>query len=79
MYNLNQHETVCYLLANGLRKLCSPHCEVAGNYGKGRDGGFSGKYQTGTDLDQLIADWTPELMHPRAYKDTRKLPDHIEG
>lgn len=80
VYNLNQHETVLLPVGERIAQIVFHHTgEVAGNYGKGRDGGFSGKYQTGTDLDQLITDWTPELMLPRAYKDTRKLPDHIEG
>jgi len=28
-----------------------------------------GKYQDGSDLNQLIANWKPELMLPRLYKD----------
>ena len=52
---------------------------VDGNYGAGRDKGFSGKYQQGTDLDELIAGWTPDLMLPRAYKDKRQLPQAIPG
>jgi hypothetical protein len=53
--------------------------EVLGDYGSGRDGGFSGKYQQGTDLDTLIKTWSPSLMLPMAWKDTRSLPVKIEG
>jgi hypothetical protein len=52
---------------------------VDGNYGAGRDGGFSGKYQEGTDLNTLIANWSPNLMLPRAYKDIRDMPQKIKG
>ena len=52
---------------------------VEGNYGEGRDSGFSGKYQVGTDLQELIATWTPSQMLPRAYKDQRNLPEAIKG
>jgi hypothetical protein len=53
--------------------------EVEGNYGEGRDSGFSGKYQSGTDLKKLIKSWTPELMLPRAYLDKRLQPLPIKG
>jgi dCTP deaminase len=42
--------------------------EVQGDYGDG------GKYQTSTDIDQIVADWSPEDMLPRSFKDERKLP-----
>jgi len=80
VYNLNQHETV--LLPVGERIAQAVFHEtgkVEGNYGKGRDGGFSGKYQTGTSVDELISNWTPDQMLPRAYKDTRTLPEPIKG
>ena len=47
--------------------------------GQGRDAGFSGKYQQGDDLDEIISSWTPQQMLPRAYKDNRKLPEAIKG
>ncbi len=80
IYNLNQHETV--LLPVGERIAQAVFHEtgpVEGNYGLGRDSGFSGKYQQGTDLNELIRTWTPEMMLPRAYKDTRSLPEGIHG
>ncbi|HSX46377.1 MAG TPA: deoxycytidine triphosphate deaminase [Patescibacteria group bacterium] len=80
IYNLNEHETV--LLPVGERIAQAIFLEtgpVEGNYGEGRDDGMSGKYQTGTDLDDLIAKWAPEQMLPRAYKDQRTLPEVIKG
>lgn len=80
IYNLNEHETV--LLPVGERIAQAVFLEtgpVEGNYGKGRDDGMSGKYQTGTDLNELIANWTPEQMLPKAYKDSRSLPGTIKG
>jgi deoxycytidine triphosphate deaminase len=80
IYNLNEHETV--LLPVGERIAQAVFHEtgpVEGNYGEGRDDGFSGKYQVGTSLDDLIATWTPDQMLPRAYKDNRQLPEAIKG
>ncbi len=53
--------------------------EVEGTYGAGRDAGFSGKYQQGTDLDTIIQTWSPDMMLPKAYNDQRALPTKIEG
>lgn len=80
IYNLNEHETV--LLPVGERIAQAVFLEtgpVEGSYGEGRDEGFSGKYQTGTDLDEIIANWRPDAMLPRAYKDNRQLPEQIKG
>lgn len=80
IFNLNQKETV--LLPVGERIAQAVFHEtgpVEGNYGEGRDGGFSGKYQSGTDLQDLIETWTPDQMLPRAYKDQRNLPEVIKG
>lgn len=80
VYNLNQHEIV--LLPVGERIAQAVFHEtgkVAGNYGKGRDAGFSGKYQQGTSIEELIANWTPDQMLPKAYRDTRSMPEPIPG
>lgn len=80
IYNLNEHETV--LLPVGERIAQAVFHEtgpVEGSYGQDRDGGFSSKYQQGTDLNDLITSWTPQQMLPRAYKDKRELPKEIEG
>lgn len=80
IFNLNEHETM--LLPVGERIAQAVFHEtgpVEGNYGQGRDDGMSGKYQVGTNLQELIAKWTPDQMLPRAYKDQRSLPGEIEG
>ena len=80
VYNLNQHETVLLPVGERIAQIVFHDTgEVAGNYGKGRDSGFSGKYQSGTDMDELIKSWTPDLMLPRAYKDQREMPQPIKG
>ena len=80
IFNLNSKEIV--LLPVGERIGQAVFHEtgpVEGNYGEGRHGGFSGKYQTGTNLKQLIKNWKPEHMLPQAYKDKRQMPKKIEG
>ncbi len=80
IYNLNQHETVLLPVGERIGQIIFHETgPVAGNYGKGRDQGFSGKYQEGTSLSELIANWKPELMLPRAYRDNRLLPAAIPG
>jgi deoxycytidine triphosphate deaminase len=80
IYNLNQHESVLLPVGERIAQIVFHHTgPVAGNYGRGRDGGFSGKYQAGTDMDELIKNWEPPLMLPRAYKDTRTKPVKVEG
>jgi deoxycytidine triphosphate deaminase len=80
IYNLNQHETVLLPVGERIAQIIFHDTgEVEGNYGHGRDSGFSGKYQTGSNLKELIANWEPTLMLPRAYKDTRHLPKEIQG
>jgi deoxycytidine triphosphate deaminase len=80
VYNLNQHETVLLPVGERIGQIVFHETgKVDGNYGAGRDGGFSGKYQQGTDLQKLIATWTPGQMLPRAYKDTRNIPEAIPG
>lgn len=44
--------------------------EVSGHYGSGSNG----KYQSSEDVAEIVHDWTPEAMLPRAYKDERVLP-----
>jgi deoxycytidine triphosphate deaminase len=80
IFNLNQHETI--LLPVGERIAQAVFHEtgpVEGNYGEGRNDGFSGKYQSGTDLKTLIKNWAPEQMLPRAYLDQRQQPEGIPG
>jgi deoxycytidine triphosphate deaminase len=80
IYNLNHKEIV--LLPVGERIAQAVFHEtgpVKGNYGEGRHSGFSGKYQSGTDLKRLIKEWRPEMMLPRAYMDKRSMPKPIKG
>ena len=80
IYNLNQRETV--LLPVGERIAQAVFHEtgpVEGKYGEGRDDGFSGKYQQGTDIELLIKTWSPDMMLPKAYRDQRVMPEKIEG
>ncbi len=80
IYNLNQKETILLPVGERIAQIVFHHTgEVDGNYGHGRDGGFSGKYQSGSDLPTLIKTWKPEMMLPKAYKDSRSLPKHIKG
>ncbi len=75
IYNLNQRESVVLPVGERIGQVVfheSPGVE--GDYGKGRDGGMSGKYQPGSDLETLIRVWTPDQMLPRAYKDSRSMP-----
>lgn len=80
IYNLNEHETILLPVGERIAQAVFLETgEVDGNYGKGRDDGMSGKYQSGTDLDTLVANWTPDQMLPKAYKDSRTLPEQIKG
>lgn len=80
IYNLNERETMVLPVGERIAQAVFVETgEVDGNYGLGRDNGFSGKYQHGADLDTLIKTWSPDLMLPRAYKDKRSLPKPISG
>lgn len=80
IYNLNHNELVLLPVGERIAQIVFHETgEVEGNYGQGRNRGFSGKYQTGTDLNQLIKEWRPEMMLPRAYMDKRSLPQPIKG
>jgi dCTP deaminase len=80
IFNLNQHETVLLPVGERIAQAVFHETgEVLGNYGTGRDSGFSGKYQQGTDLQTLIRQWTPDQMLPKAYRDKRSLPQPITG
>jgi deoxycytidine triphosphate deaminase len=79
IYNLNQHESVVLPVGERIAQIIFHHSDnVEGSYEQGRDG-VSGKYQTSSNLDELIRDWRPEQMLPRAYKDNRTLPTVIDG
>lgn len=80
VFNLNRSEIVLLPVGERIAQVIFHETgEVEGNYGLGRNRGFSGKYQSGTDLKQLIKNWRPELMLPRAYLDKRSMPKPIKG
>lgn len=80
IYNLNHRETVVLPVGERIAQAVFHETgEVDGNYGAGRDDGFSGKYQSGTDLEMLIKVWSPDLMLPKAYLDKRNMPPKISG
>jgi deoxycytidine triphosphate deaminase len=80
IFNLNQRETILLPVGERIAQAVFLETgEVDGTYGKGRDDGFSGKYQSGTDLNTIIATWSPAQMLPKAYRDQRELPKKIEG
>lgn len=80
IFNLNEREIILLpvgeRIAQAVFHTTGP---VEGNYGKGRDNNFSGKYQQGVDLNTLIATWSPDQMLPKAYRDKRSMPQKIEG
>jgi deoxycytidine triphosphate deaminase len=79
IYNLNQHESVVLPVGERVGQLIFHKTgPVEGDYSTGRDG-MSGKYQNTAELDELIANWSPDQMLPRAYRDARKSPPVIEG
>lgn len=80
IYNLNDRETVVLPVGERIAQAVFLETgEVEGNYGTGRDDGFSGKYQQGTDIETIIKTWSPDMMLPKAYKDARQLPNTIPG
>jgi deoxycytidine triphosphate deaminase len=80
IFNLNQRETVVLPVGERIAQAVFHETgKVEGNYGEGRDNGFSGKYQTGTDIETIIKIWSPDMMLPQAYKDTRSKPPKIVG
>ena len=77
IYNMNQHESVVLPVGERIAQLVFYETgPVEQEYKK-----LSGKYQLSSsdELDDIIANWSPEQMLPRAYKDTRKKPIPIKG
>lgn len=80
IFNLNQRETILLPVGERIAQAVFLETgEVEGTYGAGRDGGFSGKYQSGTDLKTIMTTWSPDQMLPKAWKDSRTMPEKIEG
>jgi dCTP deaminase len=67
IYNLNQRHSIVLPVGERIAQLVFMHTgEVRGSYES-----LSGKYNSTTDLESLIANWKPEQMLPRAYTDSR--------
>ncbi len=80
IFNLNQKEIIVVPVGERIAQAVFHNTgEVRGNYGLGRDDNFSGKYQQGTDLDNIIKTWSPDAMLPKAFNDVRNLPAIIPG
>ncbi len=75
IYNMNQHDSVVLPVGERVSQLVFYETgPVKSNYTK-----LTGKYQTDTELEDLIKNWTPEQMLPKAYKDKRRTPIKVEG
>lgn len=77
IYNMNQHESVVLPVGERIAQLVFYETgPVEQEYKK-----LSGKYQTGAsdDLEEIIKNWRPEQMLPKAYKDKRHMPIKIPG
>ncbi len=75
VYNLNQRHSIVLPVGERIAQIVFFHTgEVRGSYES-----LSGKYNSSTNLDELVKNWKPELMLPRAYKDGRHLPIDIPG
>lgn len=80
IYNLNERETVLLPVGERIAQAVFLETgEVEGTYGAGRNDGYSGKYQQGTDMETIIKTWSPDMMLPKSYRDKRELPKRIEG
>lgn len=68
IYNWNK-ETTPLPVGERIAQIVFMHTGVVeGDYGD------EGKYQTSTDLNEIIKNWKPTDMLPRAFKDTRVKP-----
>lgn len=77
IYNMNSHESVVLPVGERIAQLVFYNTgPVEKEYKK-----LSGKYQplNSNKLDEIIAQWSPEQMLPRAYKDSRRIPISIKG
>ena len=79
IYNLNMHESVVLPVGERIGQMIFHKTgPVEGGYGSGARK-VSDKYQTGNDLEEIIASWRPEMLLPKTYRDRRKTPVPIEG
>jgi len=77
IYNMNQHESVVLPVGERVAQLVFYETgPVELEYKK-----ISGEYQSAAsdNLEDIIKNWSPEQMLPRAYKDARMAAPKIEG
>jgi dCTP deaminase len=77
IYNMNQHESVVLPVGERIAQMVFYETgPVDSEYKK-----LSGKYQTNysDSLQDIIKNWSPDQMLPRAYKDKRRTPEKIKG
>ena len=79
IYNLNMHESVVLPVGERIGQMIFHKTgPVEGGYGSGARK-MSDKYQTGSDLEEIIASWRPEMLLPKTYRDSRKTPVPVDG
>lgn len=67
VFNLNQHESVPLPVGERVAQIVFHHTgPVDSQYGS------KGKYQSGAALKELVKNWQPKDMLPRAFKDKRQ-------
>jgi len=72
IYNLNQHESVPLPIGERIAQIIFHHTgEVERHYGT------AGKYQAGENIDEIVENWTPYQMLPKAFTDTRYKPNRL--
>ena len=77
IYNMNQHESVVLPVGERIAQVVFYETgPVDSEYKK-----LSGKYQSAKSdkLEDIIKDWNPAQMLPRAHKDSRRIPIKIKG
>ncbi len=77
IYNMNQHESVVLPVGERIAQIVF---YVTGPVDKEYKK-LSGKYQpnVSANLETIVANWKPEQMLPKAYKDQRRKPIKIKG
>ena len=69
VYNLNEKESVPLPVGERIAQIIFHHTgEVDRHYGS------DGKYQGGTNIDEIVQNWTPYQMLPKAFNDVRYKP-----
>ncbi len=78
--NHNDHETILLPVGERLAQVVFHETgDVDGSYGATTNNRPSDKYQQGSNLDNIIAIWSPDMLLPSNHLDSRALPIKIEG